>query len=127
MHPSLTYDNIVLELVENYKVKLIKYSKKQISNFKNLKKEILNAEIYKEESLSNIKLYNINLQKFFIIYYDENTKNNETIRIYGVDNSLKLLSSEKISQFFIDSTCRCLPQNMKADNALVLLMVINLN
>ena len=39
MHPSLTYDNIVLELVENYKVKQIKYSKMKFSNFKKRKKE----------------------------------------------------------------------------------------
>ena len=74
IHQSLVYDIIVLELVENYKVKQIKNSKKQFSNFKNRKNGILNAEIYKEELLSNIKLYNINLQKFFIIYCDENTK-----------------------------------------------------
>lgn len=48
MHPSFTYVNNVLVLVDNYKSKKIKYSKKQFSNFNNLKKEILNAEIYKE-------------------------------------------------------------------------------
>ena len=46
-------------------------------------------------------------------------KNNETIRIYGTDNSLKLLS------FFIDSTYRCLTQNIKTANALVLLIGYN--
>lgn len=48
MHPSFPYVNNVLVLVDNYKAKKIKYSKKQFSNFNNLKKEILNAEIYKE-------------------------------------------------------------------------------
>ena len=32
LHPSSSYDNILLELIDKYKVKEIKYSKKQFVN-----------------------------------------------------------------------------------------------
>lgn len=37
LHPSLTYDDIVLELIDRFKVKQIKFSKSQFTNFKKRK------------------------------------------------------------------------------------------
>ena len=113
LHPSLNYDNILLELLERYNVKKIKFSKKQFMNFKYQKKEILNNESYMEQSIKNIKLNDVPLQKFIINYYDNDSKEYEGFRIFGTEESLKLLSSKQISQYFIDSTYRCLPINQK--------------
>ena len=125
LHPSLSYDNILLELIDKYKVKEIKYSKKQFVNSQNRKKEKINLELYNEERLSNIKLYDSFLQNIYFKYYDENTKNMESIRIYGTNESLKLLSSSKISQYFIDGTYKCLPINQKEAKVLILLIGFN--
>lgn len=53
-----------------------------------------------------------------MIYLDDNSKNNESLRIYGTDNSLKYYHQKK-SQYFIDSTYRCLPQNIKNANGFI--------
>ena len=78
-----------------------------------------------EQRLKNIKLNDIPLQKFIINYYDNESKEYEGFRIFGTDESLKLLSSKHISQYFIDSTYRCLPINQKNIKALVLLIGYN--
>ena len=50
LHTSLTYDDIVLELIDKFKVKKNKFSWAQFNNFKNRKKEKLNIEYYEEKN-----------------------------------------------------------------------------
>ena len=47
-------------------------------------------------------------KKYILSVMTKIQKNNESIRIYGTYESLNLLSSKKIYQFFIDETYRCL-------------------
>ena len=82
-------------------------------------------ELYDVERLSNIKLYDSNLRKIYFKYYDENTKYNESIRIYGTNESLKFLSSSKISPYFIDGKYKYLPINLKEAKVLILLIGYN--
>ena len=125
LHPSLTYDDIVLELIDRFKVKQIKFSKSQFSNFKNRKKEKINIEYYQVERFKNLKLYEVPLQKLYMEYYDENSKKNQFFRIFATEESLKLLSSKNISQYFIDSTYRCIPNSQNNYEAFVLLIGYN--
>ena len=126
IHPSLNYDDIVLELIERYNVKKIKFSKKQFMNYKYQKKEVVNEEFFIDQKIKNIKLYDIPLQKYYINYYDIESKQYEGFRIFGTEESLNLLSSKNITQYFIDSTYKCLPANQKAIKAFVLLIGYNL-
>ena len=46
-------------------------------------------------------------------------------RLFGAKESLKLLKDEKSTQFFIDSTYRCVPSNYNNTKALLLIVCYN--
>ena len=56
-----------------------------------------------------------------------NEKDNEqnVIRIYGTDESLKLLNDNKVTQYFIDGTYKCVPYSLKSVNVLIILISYN--
>lgn len=64
-------------------------------------------------------------KKLYMEYYDENSKKNQFFRIFATEENLKLLSSKNISQYFIDSTYRCIPNSQNNYEAFVLLIGYN--
>ena len=54
-----------------------------------------------------------------------NNKENKVIRIYGTENSIKLLSDEDCTQYFIDCTYKCVPKISENSKNLLLLMAYN--
>ena len=72
-------------------------------------------EIY----LDIIELKNKNLLKSTHRFIDPNEKE-YFIKIYGTNKSMKNLSNKYFTQFYIDSTYKCIPNNMKDTKALLL-------
>ena len=59
-------------------------------------------------------------------YYNEiNNKENKVLRIYGTEDSVKLLSDEECTQYFIDSTYKCVPKIYEKSKNLLILIAYN--
>lgn len=58
---------------------------------------------------------------------DNDTEIKNVIRIYGLENSLNLLSSNDITQYFIDRTYKCLPNLIPSTNVLIIVIGYNAN
>ena len=58
-------------------------------------------------------------------FKDIQTDNYKTFRIYATDLSLSLLNNKNINQYFIDTTYKCLPNDI--DEARSLLIMIGYN
>ena len=108
---------------EKYNTQKIIYSLSQFNNFKIfLKKE--NTYYYDpENSIDNIKFENETLLKIKIEYKkEEKNKEKNIIRIYGINDSLKLLYNDDISRYFIEGTYKCAPNTIKSSNVLIILI-----
>ena len=113
-YPSLLYNKILLNLVDKYGITKINYSPNQFNAFKSL----YNKKIYIynniEEKLDNIKLKGKKLMNCKLEYIDKNNKDIEkNFRIYGTKNSMSLLHSDEINQYFTDCTYKCIPADLK--------------
>ena len=56
---------------------------------------------------------------------NEKDKYQNVIRIYGTEESLKLLNDNKIGQYFIDCTYKCVPHSLNPINVLIILIAYN--
>ena len=106
----MTYNQILLILVEKYKVKEIEYYNKKFSVFKNSLKKTQYMNLKINEKLDNIKLLGKKLMICKLDYIDYKNKEVEkNFRIYGTNKSMNLLYSKNISQCFTDCNYKCLP------------------
>ena len=123
--PTLNYKHILMPLIKKYEVNKIIYTSNQFSNYKaNLKKiNLFDKLIY--ERLNDIKLKGKNLLSCFIKYKDIKTQNYKKFLIYSTDLSISLLNSKEINQYFIDTTFRCLPNEIHDSNSLLVMLGYN--
>ena len=125
-YPSLTYNQIVLNLIDKYKIKKILFTN---NNFNVCKSKYQNKIYFNqsiENKLDNIKLEGKKLLNCKLEYVDLNDKNIEKkFRIYGTKNTMALLRSKEISQYFTDCTYKCLPHELKGNGALLVLLGYN--
>lgn len=125
---NLNYYDIALYMHEKYEVKKIVYSKTQFINYKNCTKKNINYLEAREYMLNNIQFNKEKLLKFKLIYISKNNKNenaNNTIRIFGTDNSLELLNTADIDKYFIEGTYHCVPHSIESVKVLVTLICYN--
>jgi len=126
IHPSIGYYDIELLLHEKYETKKIIYKLSQFNTYKqSLKKEF---EFYqlRENRLDNILFEDQHLLKLKIEFFpNEKDKYQNVIRIYGTEESLKLLNDNKIGQYFIDCTYKCVPHSLNPINVLIILIAYN--
>ena len=66
-----------------------------------------------------------NLLSCFIKYKDIQTQTYKNFRIYSTDLSISLLNSKDINQFFIDTTFKCVPNEINDSNSLLVLLGYN--
>ena len=123
-YPTLSYNDILLNLSEKYNPNKFYYSLKKFNNFKmNYKNKLRRANI-KENYLDYIELRGKKLLKSAHRFIDPEEKEH-IIKIYGTNNSMKNLSNKDFTQFFVDSTYKCIPTNMKDIKALLLIIGYN--
>ena len=66
-----------------------------------------------------------NLLSCFIKYKDIQTQTYKNFRIYSTDLSISLLNSKDINQFFIDTTFKCVPNEINDSNSLTVMLGYN--
>ena len=112
-YPTMTYNQILLSLIEKNNVKKIEYNNKKFSMFKNSLKKPQYKNLTIDEKLDNIKLLGKKLMICKLDYIDYKNKDVEkNFRIYGTNKSISLLYSKDISQYFTDCTYKCLPSEL---------------
>ena len=125
-YPTLSYNQIVLNLVEKYNVKKIHYNLNSFNVFKTNfnKKKFVNKSV--EEKLRDIKLYGKNLCVCKFEYLDVKHKDtNKIFYVFATQYSLSLLNSPDINQYFTDCTYKCVPNDLKGKYSLLVLMGYN--
>ena len=127
-YPRLTYNEILLNLLEHYELEKITFTPNKFNVFKSNynKKKFFNNNIY--QKLDNIKLHGKNLLKFKMDYIDIDIKNKDikkNFRIFGTLYSLGLLHNKDISQYFIDCTYKYILSDLIGINALLVLIGYN--
>lgn len=108
---TLTYNDILVLIFEKYNVKEIYYTLTKFNNFKSninkvLKKKHINYDYLNKIELNGIKLLLANFQ------FIDTEENIHHIKLFGTINSMSFLNDKNITQYFIDSTYKCLPNNM---------------
>ena len=124
-YPSLSYNEILVSLVNKFEVQKIYYTSQKFSNYKT---KLNRAYIYSKnniDKLNDIKLFGKNLLICYMKFKDIQTDNYKTFRIYATDLSLSLLNNKNINQYFIDTTYKCVPNDI--DEAKSLLIIIGYN
>ena len=92
-YPSLSYNEILVSLVNKYEVPKVYYTSKQFSNYKTkLNREYIYSKKNKDK-LDDIKLFGKNLLICYMKFKDIQTDNYKTFRIYTTDLSLSLLNN----------------------------------
>ena len=125
IYPNFNYYDIALYLHEKFKIKKIIYTKKEFINYKiNNKKQLIYSD-QRIKLLDEIELDNEKLLKIKLEFMQENKSETYTIRIYGTNESIKLLNDPSVTQYFIDGTYRCVPHTIKSVNALVAIVCYN--
>ena len=124
-YPTLNYNEILINLIHQYELTKISYSKAQFSKFKSElnKRYIYNRTI--NERLNDIKLYSKNLLLCHMYYNDIQTNKFKTFRIFGTYKSISLLNDNNINQFFIDTTYKSVPNDL--EDAKCLLVILGYN
>ena len=99
-YPTLNYNEIAINLVNNYEIEKILFTNAEFSKFKNeyYKKKYFNQDI--NERIENIKLFNKKLLYANIGYKDKDEDIYKHIRIYATEKSISLLNNGDITQFF---------------------------
>ena len=96
------------------------------NNYKNSLKGEIKFNTQRENRIDDIMLENENLLKVKIEYYSKDKPNEKnTIRIFGIDESLKLLDNAEFTQYFIDGIYKCIPHSVNSINVLILLIAYN--
>ena len=122
----MTYNQILLSLIEKYNVKKIEYNNKNFSVFKNSLKKAQYTNLKIDEKLDNIKLLGKKLMVCKLEYVDYKDKETEkNFRIYATKKSISLLYSKDISQYFTDCTYKCLPSELSNKSSLLVLLGYN--
>ena len=125
-YPSLTYNQILINIFEKFNLKRISYTYQNFNVFKsNYNKKIYtNKNI--DEKLNSIKLFGKCLLKSKMTYYDVN--NNDTERYYKIfatNNSISLLNSTDINQYYVDCTYKGIPKELNTNSAALLVLIGN--
>ena len=76
-YPTMTYNQILLSLIEKYNVKKIEYNNKNFSVFKNSLKKAQYTNLKIDEKLDNIKLLGKKLMVCKLEYVDYKDKETE--------------------------------------------------
>ena len=122
-YPSLTYNQILLGMLDKYKLKKVSFTNKNFNVCKNNYQKKIYGNENINDKLDNIKLKGKRLLNCKLTYIDLNDKNIEKyFRIYGTQNSMSLLNSKNISQYFTDCTYKCLPNELKGECSLLVLL-----
>ena len=123
-YPNLNYNQILVNICEKFNLKKISYTCQNFNVFKsNYQKKIYNNKSI-DEKLSNIKLYGKILLKCNMIYYDINNHGTEKYyKIFATNNSISLLNSSDINQYYIDCTYKCIPNELNTNSAALLVLI----
>ena len=78
----------------------------------------------KEQRLKDLELAGERLWRCTLEYVSPEKKEN-MYRLFGTKESLKLIKEEKSTQFFKDSTYRCVPSDYNNTKALLLIVCYN--
>ena len=94
---SLSYNQILLNFVEKYNIKNIKFTNKSFNVCKSIYKKIIYNNETIENEQDNIKFQGKKLLNCKLEYIDLNDKETEkSFRIYGTDKRMGLLKSKEI-------------------------------
>ena len=123
-YPTLSYNDILLIISEKYQPNKFYYLLKKFNEFKmnymnNLKKQNIN-----ETYLDKIEIKGNKLLKSTHRFIDTDD-NGHLNKILGTHKSMKNLSNKEFTQFFVDSTYKCVQNNIK--NIKCLLLIIGYN
>lgn len=123
---TMTYNQIVLNIVDKFNTKKIKYSLNSFNVFKsNLNKKKFNNKNI-DEKLKEIKLYGKPIYAWKLEYIDKNKKENKKgFYLFGTDYSLSLLNSPEINQYFSDCTYKFIPVELKGKYSLLVILGYN--
>ena len=123
-YPTLSYNDILLNLSEKYNPNKFYYSLKKFNNFKMNHNNKLRRANINENYLDHIELRGKKLLKSTHRFIDPEEKEH-IIKIYGTNKSMQNLSNKDFTQFFVDSTYKCIPNNMKDIKAFLLVIGYN--
>ena len=77
------------------------------------------------ERLNEIKLSGKNLLLANIKYKEQTGDKYKSFKIYGTHKSISLLNNEDITQYFVDTTYKCLPNEIEEAKSLLVLIGYN--
>ena len=125
-NPNLTYLDIVYKINEKFNVEKITFSEKQFNNMKNRINKQKNYDRMKEERLKGLEVSGEKLWKCSHEYISFEKKD-YMFRLFWfwTKYSLNLLNDDKIIQYFIDNTYRCVPLNYINTKSLLLIVGYN--
>ena len=108
-----------------YEIDKILFSHSQFSKFKNAfyKKKFFCQ--HRNERLNEIKLSGKNLLLANIKYKEQTGEKYKSFKIYGTPKSISLLNNEDITQYFVDTTYKCLPNEIEEAKSLFVLIGYN--
>ena len=110
-----------MKLSEKYNIKICYFTLKHFNNFKNnYNRKIINKQ-FNYNYLNEIKLNNKKLLKSCMVFKDKN-EINHYIKIFGTLNSMENFIIINITQYFIDSTYKCIPNNLPECKAFLLIL-----
>ena len=110
-YPTLMYNDILLILSEKYNPNKIYYSLKKFNNFKNNYTQAKQNNIKNENYLDKVEVKGKKLLISSHKYIDKDEVEH-SIKIFGTKKSLENLSNNYFSQYFLDSTYKCIPNNL---------------
>ena len=123
-NPNLTYLDVIYKINDKYNVENISFSEKQFNNMKFRINKQNNFNKIKEDRLKLLEVSGEKLWKCSHEYISVEKKD-YMYRLFGTKFSLSLLNDDKIIQYFIDSTYRCVPLNYLNTKALLLIAGYN--
>ena len=123
-YPTLSYNDLLLIISEKYQPNKFYYLLKKFNKFKMNYKNNLKKQNVNKTYLDKIEIRGNKLLKLTLRFIDSDN-NEHLIKIFGTHKSMKNLSNKDFAQFFVDSTYKCVPNNIK--NIKCLLFIIGNN
>ena len=118
---NINYLDIIYQLNDKYNIDKIYFTEKQFINMKYRIKRQNEFNKVKEQRLKDLELAGERLWRCNLEYVSPEKKE-YMFRLFRTKESLKLLKDEKSTQFFIDSTYRCVLSNYNNTKALLLIV-----
>ena len=125
--PLIRYEDILYQLNLKYpNINKILFGKTKFNNMKTEINREFNNNIHNLSLIDNLELYGSTLLKEKFEYKNEDGKSS-IIRIYGTNETMSLLNSKHITQYFQDGTYKIVPKNNDIKVVIIMLGKSKLN